>query len=127
MDCSPPGSLVHRILQARTLEWLPCSPPGDLSDQGLNTRILHLLNWQVGSLHRAPPLFLQSLSVFHIRVMVASQNEFGNATSSSVFWSSLRRIGIRSFLCLVVFPNLSLVVTPSSSGLLFAGSLFVCF
>ena len=30
MDCSPPGSCVHGILQARILEWLPCSPPGDL-------------------------------------------------------------------------------------------------
>ena len=32
MDCSPPGSSVHGILQARILEWLPCSPPGDLPD-----------------------------------------------------------------------------------------------
>ena len=29
MDCHPPGSSVHRILQARILE-LPCPPPGDL-------------------------------------------------------------------------------------------------
>ena len=32
MDCSPPGSSVHGILQARTLEWVPCPPPGDLLD-----------------------------------------------------------------------------------------------
>ena len=34
MDSSPPGSSVHGILQARTLEWvgLPCPPPGDLPD-----------------------------------------------------------------------------------------------
>ena len=32
MDCSPPGSSVRGILQARTLEWLPCPPPGDLPD-----------------------------------------------------------------------------------------------
>ena len=25
MDCSPPGSSVHEILQARTLEWLAIS------------------------------------------------------------------------------------------------------
>ena len=38
MDCSPPGSSVHGILQARIREWLtmpssrglPCPPPGDL-------------------------------------------------------------------------------------------------
>ena len=29
MSCSPPGSFVHGILQARTLE-LPCPPVGDL-------------------------------------------------------------------------------------------------
>ena len=27
MDSSPPGSSVHGILQARTLEWLPFPPP----------------------------------------------------------------------------------------------------
>ena len=31
MDCSPPGSSVHRILQARVLEGLPFPPPGDLN------------------------------------------------------------------------------------------------
>ena len=34
MDCSPSGSSVPGILQARILEWLPCSPPGDLPDPG---------------------------------------------------------------------------------------------
>ena len=29
MDCSPPGSSVRGILQARTLEWIACPPPGD--------------------------------------------------------------------------------------------------
>ena len=35
MDCSPPGSSVHGILQARILEWVPCSPPGDLPNPGI--------------------------------------------------------------------------------------------
>ena len=30
MDCSPPGSSVHGILQARILEWIARPPPGDL-------------------------------------------------------------------------------------------------
>ena len=34
MDCSPPGSSVHGILQARVLEWVACLPPGDLPDTG---------------------------------------------------------------------------------------------
>ena len=32
MDCSPSGSSVHGILQARILEWVPFSSPGDLPD-----------------------------------------------------------------------------------------------
>ena len=32
MDCRPPGSSVHRILQARRLEGLPFPAPGDLLD-----------------------------------------------------------------------------------------------
>ena len=35
MDCIPPGSSVHGILQARKLEWLPCPPPGDLPNPGV--------------------------------------------------------------------------------------------
>ena len=46
MDCSPPGSSVHGILQARVLERLPCLPPGDLPDPGIEPR---LLQWQTGS------------------------------------------------------------------------------
>ena len=30
MDCSPPGSSVQRILQARILEWVAMAPPGNL-------------------------------------------------------------------------------------------------
>ena len=43
MDCSPPGSSVHGVLQARILEWVSCPPPGDLSNPGVNPRLLCLL------------------------------------------------------------------------------------
>ena len=39
-----------------------------------------------------------SLSGFGIRVIVASQNEFGSVPSSAIFWKSFRRIGISSSL-----------------------------
>ena len=42
MDCSPPGSSVHGIFQARTLEWLPFPSPGDLPNLGLLHCILYL-------------------------------------------------------------------------------------
>ena len=35
MDCSLPGSSVHGIPQARTLEWVAFPPPGDLPDPGI--------------------------------------------------------------------------------------------
>ena len=35
MDCSPPGSSVHGILQARILQWVACPPSGDLPNPGI--------------------------------------------------------------------------------------------
>ena len=53
MDCSPPGSSVHGIFQARTLEWVsPFPSPGDLSDPGIKPRSPAL---QAGSLPSEPP------------------------------------------------------------------------
>ena len=54
MDRSPPGSPVHRILQAKILEGLPFLFPGDLT-QGSNLHLLCLLHWQAGSLPLVPP------------------------------------------------------------------------
>ena len=57
MDCSPPGSSVHGISQARILEWVAISfsrgvgchflLQGIFQTQGSN---LHLLHWQADSL-----------------------------------------------------------------------------
>ena len=38
MDCSPPGSSVHMIYQARILEWVATSFSRDLSDPGIKLR-----------------------------------------------------------------------------------------
>ena len=35
MDCSPPGSSVHRIFHARLLEWVAFPTLGDLPDVGI--------------------------------------------------------------------------------------------
>ena len=35
MDCCPPGSSVHGILQGRTLQWVAIYSPGDLLDPGI--------------------------------------------------------------------------------------------
>ena len=53
MDCSPPGSSVHEILQARTLEWVAIPfTRGIFPTQGWNPG---LLLWQVDSLLSEPP------------------------------------------------------------------------
>ena len=42
MDCNPPGSSVHGILQARILEWVAMPTPGDRPDPGIKpTCLLH--------------------------------------------------------------------------------------
>ena len=38
MDCSPPGSSVHGILQAKILGWVALPSPGDLLDPGIEPR-----------------------------------------------------------------------------------------
>ena len=35
VDCSPPGSSLTGILQARILEWVACPPPGGLPHPGI--------------------------------------------------------------------------------------------
>ena len=51
MDCSPPGSSVHGILQAKILKWVAGLPPGDPPNPGIQpTSKLHLLHWQADSL-----------------------------------------------------------------------------
>ena len=47
MDCSPPGSCVHGISQARHWSRFPFPSPGDLPNLGIEPRLLH---WQVDSL-----------------------------------------------------------------------------
>ena len=55
MDCRPPGSSVHGVLQAKILEWiaLPCSR-GIFHTQRWNLSALLLLHWQVGSVPLVP-------------------------------------------------------------------------
>ena len=52
IDCSPSGSSVHGILQARILAWIAMPSFKGSSTQGWNP---HLLYWQVDSLPLVPP------------------------------------------------------------------------
>ena len=55
MNCSPPGSSVHGIPQARILEWVAISFSRGSSWLRDRTVSLSLLHWQVGSLSLVPP------------------------------------------------------------------------
>ena len=57
IDCDPPVSSVHGILQARLWSGLPFPTPGDLPKQRSNLSLLQLLHlhWQAGSLSPMPP------------------------------------------------------------------------
>ena len=52
MDCTPPASSVHGVLQARIQEGLPCPPPGDLPNPGVELRSPA---FQADSLPTVPP------------------------------------------------------------------------
>ena len=55
MDCSPPGSSVHGILQASIQVGCHFLLKGIFPIQGWNPRPLHFMHWQSGSLPLAPP------------------------------------------------------------------------
>ena len=55
MGCSPPGSSVHGISQAKYWNGLPFPPPEDLPDPGSNLHLFCLLPSQAGSLPLVPP------------------------------------------------------------------------
>ena len=51
VDCNPPGSSVHGILQARIMEWVAISSSrGIFLTQGLNPHLWRLLHRQADSL-----------------------------------------------------------------------------
>ena len=45
VDCSPPDSFVHGILQEEYWSGLPCPSPGDLPDPGIEPTSLTSLHW----------------------------------------------------------------------------------
>ena len=54
VDCSPPGSSIHVILQARILEWAAISSSRGSSRPRAQIHVSCLLHWRVGSLPLVP-------------------------------------------------------------------------
>jgi len=68
-DCSPPGSSVHGILQARILEWIAISSSrGIFSTRGSNLSLLHLLHCRQILYHLAIGEPLTNLCVTHSKI-----------------------------------------------------------
>ena len=60
MDCSPPGSSVHGILQARILEWVAMPSSRGSSRPRDRTCVSYVSGiWQAGSLPLVPPYFIK--------------------------------------------------------------------
>ena len=61
MNCSPPGSSVHGILQARILVWVAMPSTRGSSLPWDRTLVFYISYWQVGSLPLKPPRKIQML------------------------------------------------------------------
>ena len=69
LDCSPPGSSVHRIVQEYR-SGLLFPPPGDFPDPGIERTSLALLHWQTDSFHCCP---LGSPIIISVRWQINNQ------------------------------------------------------
>ena len=102
MDRSPPGSSVHGVLQARTLEWAAVPSSRHLPDQG----------WNPGLLHRQAPEPRGSPAQDMLSGYLRASGLPGRAMTNGVLLFALLP------LALVRFPLLSLTswITHSSPG-----------
>ena len=122
MDCSPPGSSVHGIFQARILEWVDTSfSRGIFLSQGSNP---HLLHWQVDSLtlsHQGSPYGLVCTKLLsHVQISVIPWTLACQAPPSMGFPRKEYWLGCH-FLLQRIFPT-----QRSNLGLLYCRQTLYC-
>ena len=89
MDCTPPGSSVHGILQARILECVAMPSSRDLLKPGIRTCLgLRLLQWQAGSFPLVPP-GKPSLDIIIVRSLVSPLVLKVSAKIPPALWATL--------------------------------------
>ena len=111
MDCSPPGSSVHGILQARILEWvaMPPHPPGDLPNLGIEPRsptlqvVLYCLS------HQGSPRILEWVAYPFSRGSSQPRNWTGMYCITGGFFYQVSYQGSPNF-CFVGFRQVSRMV-----------------
>ena len=67
LDCSPPGSSVHGISQARILEWMPLPSLGDLPNPGIEPESPVSPALQAGSSPAEPSGKPQHMIIWHLK------------------------------------------------------------
>ena len=88
VNCSPSGSSVHGIFQARTLEWVAITFSKGSSQPRDQTHISCLLHWQAGSLPADPP---GRSYLFHLNVDVSVRVNCSHASFlASLILTALR-------------------------------------
>ena len=84
MDCSPPGSSVHGILLARTLEWVALPSSKGSSRPRDWICISYVLHWQADSLPLMPPGKPNRLCILYIlekpTIFPSSESSFSELT-----------------------------------------------
>ena len=69
MDCNPPGSSVHRILQAKILEWVAIAFPENLPNLGIESRSPALQGNSSPSEPPGKPIYYSSVALLsHVRL-----------------------------------------------------------
>ena len=121
VDCSPQGSSVHGILQARILEWVAISfsitgtgyhflVQGIFPTQELNRSLLCLLQWQADSLPRHHLGSPSAIVGYHMRsqwrevyleVQWLCQTQKPPPFSKQCLWRNCNRAGPCGYLCQV--------------------------
>ena len=106
--CNPMDSTVHRILQARMLEWAPFPSPGDLPDPGIKPRSRTLQEDSLQIDPQGKPLNMNKNGYFDL----------------STVNSALPRWWLSGFFCLFCFSTMPIPFvysfTPQTFNSLFA-------
>ena len=86
VDCSPPGSSVHGILQARILEWLPFPSPGDLPNPGSNLGLPHRRQILYQLSHKGSPLMTSPKGNYLYKAPPPDTMTLGEGLPHACFW-----------------------------------------
>ena len=92
MDCSPPGSSVQGIFQARILG-LPCPLSGDPPNPGIEPTSLTPLHFQAASLPLVPPGKGEATWIFDLDILVKDRAAEFSGSPDEGYMEGMLRVG----------------------------------